>query len=387
MKRLKGLARVPSAVFGTDILLRPYDAPERAEDPARWSWRPHDPEAIAGREARGFDGIALTNYRPGQRRQRIVLVIANEEAVPLALIEHLRARGLRYFCLHYDRFMGQGGVRIAIDRGGADVWLEAEGKRLHLADVAGVYYQEPRAVPFRTGPGTPVPELLFFSRWRKLVADLAALVPADALWLPGRPPHPSQHVQHKVSEYALAARCGLAVPETLCTNDYRAAVAFHRRHGGQVIFRECSTPLGLRIGFFSPTAKARRLLSRTPCVFQRYIPKAYEIRAVAVGSRIVAARIDSQASEAAKHDWRVMDHARVAWHPVALPRRVQGALRRFLRGIELRVASFDLIRSTDGEHYFLEANRPGAFLWLTPLVGIDVPREIAGLFAEHVRAP
>ncbi len=385
----KGLGRVPDDVFGTDILLRPYaaSASARREPPSRWSWRPHDPKTLARRRARRFAETALTNYRPAKRRQRIVLIIANEEEVPLALIDHLQASGLRYFCVHYDRFVTRGAVRIAIDRGGADVWLEADGKRLHLSDVAGVYYQEPVVVPFRPERDVPVAEMLFFSRWRKLVADLAALVPEDALWLPGKPPHPSQHVQQKVSEYAIAARCGLAVPETLCTNDYREAVAFHRRHGGRVIFRECSTPLGLRIGFFTPTAKARRLLPRTPCVFQRYIPKQYEIRAVAVGPQIVAASIDSQASEAAKLDWRVMDHARVAWHPTTLPRRVQGALRRFMRAVDLAVASFDIVKSTDGEYYFLEANRPGSFLWLTPLVGIDVPREIVGVLSAHIRNP
>jgi glutathione synthase/RimK-type ligase-like ATP-grasp enzyme len=261
----------------------------------------------------------------------------------------------------------------------------ADATRLHLSDVAGVYYQEPYVVQFRPEQNVPLAETLFFSRWRKLVADLAALVPEDAIWLPGRPPLPSQYVQRKVSECAIAARCGLAVPETLCTNDYRQAVAFHHRHGAQVIVRECSMPVGLRIGFFTPTAKARRLLPRTPSVFQRYIPKQYEIRAVAVGRRIVAASIDSQSSEAAKLDWRVMDHARVAWRPTTLPARVQRAMRRFMRSVDLNVASFDMVKSTDGEYYFLEANRPGSFLWLTPLVGIDVAREIAGVLSAHIR--
>jgi len=49
---------------------------------------------------------------------------------------------------------------------------------------------------------------------------------------------------------------------------------------------------------------------------------------------------------------------------------------RLMKRLDLRWGSFDLIRGTDDTFYFLEVNRPGAFGWLDPLVGLNIATEI-----------
>ena len=128
-----------------------------------------------------------------------------------------------------------------------------------------------------------------------------------------------------------------------------------------------------------------RTLANSPCVFQRYVDKEYDVRAVVIGRRVFACRIDSQASPAARIDWRVYDNARVRWDRMRLPRRVERALLALATRLGLTWASFDLVKGRDGSFYFLEVNRPGLSYWLKPFVGLDVPREIVQFLATRLR--
>ena len=87
----------------------------------------------------------------------------------------------------------------------------------------------------------------------------------------------------------------------------------------QVVVRDFSqTRFPFRTAFASPARRALRRLVNAPCVFQRYVEKAYDVRAVVIGERIFACRIDSQASRKAEVDWRVYDNAKVAWQQMRL---------------------------------------------------------------------
>ena len=200
----------------------------------------------------------------------------------------------------------------------------------------------------------------------------------------------SQEWQNKFSELAIAKREGFAVPDTLCTNDPEQALAFVTESHGKVMFREYSRaaplfPLVFVTG--SPTLRDFKDVTAAPCVFQRYVEKEFEVRAVLVGDNIFACRIDSQASKAAAVDWRIYDNARVRWDRITLPKRVHNALLRIGKALDLTLGSFDLIKGTDGKYYFLEVNRPGATYWLLPFVGLDISKETVAYIARWLDGP
>ena len=123
---------------------------------------------------------------------------------------------------------------------------------------------------------------------------------------------------------------------------------------------------------------ARRRIRHAPCTFIQYIDKEYDVRAVAVGSRIFAVRIDSQASplESARMDWRDYDDAHVRWERMDLPKALERSMLRLMKTLDLKWGVFDLVKGKDGAFYFLEVNRPGSCSELQALVGLDINQEI-----------
>lgn len=132
--------------------------------------------------------------------------------------------------------------------------------------------------------------------------------------------------------------------------------------------------------------KGRAKFCSSPVVLQAYVPKAFAVRAVLVGDKVFATKIDSRASPLAQSDWRVHDDKHVKWERMRLPKHVQEAPLRFAKRVDLLQASFDLICAPSGDWYFLEANRPGLTHWLKAYVGLDVGKELALYARRYIRS-
>lgn len=378
-------------VFGEDILYSSKYGKvgvEPALPVAEWSWQPFDREACANMAAvpdwRALREAVETNYVPSGRRQDVVLVFPIGHGLK-SLFETFDEKGTKYFYLDFDDVASRCELRVSVG-GSPRAELEIEGVRLDLADVAAVLWHPPEHMR-RLRPNARGARL-YMQRWVQFLKDLRGLVRDDAIWLPSHPLNGSFEWQNKFSEYELASREGLRVPETLFTTDADAALAFVRAHGGRVIFREMhpDTPdSALRFIGEKEIERGRAKIRMSPITLQAYVPKAFEVRAVLVGDRIFACKIDSQASAVAATDWRAYDNKNVKWEPMRLPKRVEAALLRFAERVDLKHASFDLICTPEGEWVFLEANRPGASHWLKFFAGLDVGRELALYLDRHIR--
>ena len=349
-----------------------------------WSWTPYDPAgAMVTAAAPDYPQAIETNYRPTRKRQKVALVFScGWNTAPL--LEHLDAAELSYFYLDFDEFTALGKLTWTVGSGGSQKLSMGEAT-LDLADVAAVIWSPPEHM--FAEPAQEREFFLYVHRWRQVLRDLRLLIRADAVWLPSHPLNGSQEWQNKLSELAVAEGEGLAVPATLCTNDPEAALAFVKRvRPGKVMFREYTRAASLfPLVFIEGAPKLRDFedLRTAPCVFQEYIEKEFEVRAIMVGDEVFACRIDSQASKTAAIDWRAYDNARVRWDRMKLPKRVRDALVRIGKALDLKFASFDLIKAKDGKYYFLEVNRPGATYWLLPFVGLDVSKEIVTYVASR----
>lgn len=102
-----------------------------------------------------------------------------------------------------------------------------------------------------------------------------------------------------------------------------------------------------------------------PGIYQACIEKAFELRVVIMGERIICAKIDSQSVDTALVDWRadISQEARV--EPFfELPDTIKASLLDFMQAMGLEFGSIDLIVTKDHEFVFLEVNDQGQFLWL-----------------------
>jgi glutathione synthase/RimK-type ligase-like ATP-grasp enzyme len=196
-------------------------------------------------------------------------------------------------------------------------------------------------------------------------------------------PSALRRCDHKELQLRLARTHGLVVPRTIITNDAKAARAFvdeiESERGGvgrQVVCKMQSSFAIVRerrehVVFTSAVSREDLAnlddeLRFCPMIFQERIEAAFDVRATVVGDRVLSAALPRR-----DLDWRVDGAARVnEWHPWKLPKRVEAALLRSVRAMGLLYAGCDFVVDGDGEHWFLEMNAGGEWLWLDDMLGV-----------------
>ncbi|HWI72198.1 MAG TPA: hypothetical protein VNT55_09595 [Baekduia sp.] len=264
--------------------------------------------------------------------------------------------------------------------------IEDDGD-VDLATLRSIWYRRPREFTFSP---ELTPDSWAFARAEARQGFAGALQTSPALWV--NRPHAESVAGLKMLQLRVAAARGLTIPETLVTNRPAAAEAFLDEHDSATgtIYKRLSSMLlftadGALTAFQTEKvdAAARSKLDHvavTPCLFQRYVPKAYEIRATVVGETVIAASVDSQSSAHGQTDWRV--DAGLTWEPYQLPESVEQALRAIVADLGLIFGAVDLIRDPDGGYVFLEVNPSGQWAWFHDEITHPIRDAIIGQLAD-----
>jgi hypothetical protein len=328
--------------------------------------------------------------------ERPVLIVTEPlDAHADYVISELDKRDVPVFRFHTEDFPA--GAQISISGAGTE-WsaqIRTPLRSLHLQDVRAAWLRR---------PGDPVvdsalrPESREFAvqQARSTLTALYALI--GDRWLSH--PESMRAAADKVRQMRRAAAAGLAVPDTVIGNDVDRVAEFH--HGNVQLGRGTAvkslwlrTPVSYDGGLRLPlTAKwpenvdpdQVNTIRLTPAVFQEYVPKHREIRAVVIGSRVFAASVDSQAIVAARHDVRGAD-TQARYEPYDLPGDVRRALLEMVRSLGLRFCSADLVLTPDGRHVFLDLNPNGQWLWLELETGLPLSATMADLLAAGIPQP
>ena len=135
----------------------------------------------------------------------------------------------------------------------------------------------------------------------------------DAMWV--NPPLAEAAASSKPEQLRRAQRHGLAVPETLITNDGDEAQEFAQ--GLPTICKPLSPGAvvadGVERSFFTRLLSADDVqalaeqLGQEPYLLQHSIPKQYDIRVTVIGEEVFPVAIHSQVSAETETDWRVGD--------------------------------------------------------------------------------
>jgi hypothetical protein len=311
------------------------------------------------------------------------------------VVSDLNKRGVPVFRFHTEDFPAGSQISIC---GSGTVWsaeIRTPLRSLRLQDVRAAWLRR---------PGDPVVDSVVAQESREFAVQQArsTLTALYALigdrWLSH--PESMRVAADKVRQMHRAAAAGLAVPETLIGNDVDRVTGFH--HGNVQVGRGTAvkslwerTPVSYDGGRrFPMTAKwpenvdpdLVETIRLTPAVFQEYVPKLREIRAVVIGDRVFAASVDSQAIPAARHDVRRAG-PEAGYEPYDLPGEVRRALLEMVSGLGLRFCSADLVLTPDGRHVFLDLNPNGQWLWLELEAGLPLSAAIADLLAAGIPEP
>lgn len=192
---------------------------------------------------------------------------------------------------------------------------------------------------------------------------------------------------NKLYQQAVAGACGLTIPPTLVGNDPISVRKFSDATNGLLLKTLGYIKLDRngRKALYSERFSHEELstsesaIRMCPIFAQHYIDKLCEHRVMVIGDRVLSCRIDSQASELTKVDWRHYDFNNVAHAPFELPQVIQTKLKLFMKTIGLRYGAVDMIETPDNRFVFLEVNPSGQWGWIADLAGLPIPEAVADM--------
>ncbi|MBK9264116.1 MAG: MvdC family ATP-grasp ribosomal peptide maturase [Polyangiaceae bacterium] len=187
--------------------------------------------------------------------------------------------------------------------------------------------------------------------------------------------------ENKTRQLAIAQSVGLEIPPTLITADPAAAARFYDEHAGDVVTKlQNSLGYSMKGGGGFPTRRLSRAdlgslesLRQCPMMFQRFVPKAKELRIAWVNGM---AFVGALAGAACGVDWRY-DAKDAPWETLALPEHVHTRLSALMNRLALRQGAIDLILTPSGDYVFLEVNPHGEWGMLEKDLGLPIGEAIA----------
>jgi glutathione synthase/RimK-type ligase-like ATP-grasp enzyme len=248
--------------------------------------------------------------------------------------------------------------------------LVDRGHEIELGAARGIWLRRPRWPIVATS----------LSRTDRAFAQQEAVAAIGGTWrvLAGRcisPPDAMQAARWKMLQLAAAAGLGLAVPESVVTNDPATAADFVSQ--GSTIAKAVAevrveTEREVLVGetFMLDDAFDPDSVRPAPVLLQRCVDKVADVRVTAVGQTMFAVRIVTP--EGAPLDFRQSEPHDCRYEVVILPDRVVTRLQAYLDGFGLRFGAFDFAEDRDSTLWFLECNPAGQWGWLEPLTGLDI---------------
>lgn len=315
-----------------------------------------------------------------------VLIITNDHDEHAdAVVAELHKRSIPVFRFHPEDFPRACSVSIEIEDGRIRGELRNEHHQVAFDDICAAWYRRSRNL--YQGPISRTSEKLDdYVKTQSTATVVALCASLQTLWVSH--PFALRRGEVKATQLAEASKAGLNIPRTLISNDPAHATGFVDALGDT----ECAIkPLlavgvtdehGYRLPLTTTLPKGHSLesVALAPTMFQPYVEKAFELRCVVMGDKIFAAKLDSQADENSRVDWRGGDPEHEIFE---LPEHVQASLRRLMSSFGLNFASLDMIVTPDGEFVFLELNPNGQWLWLEYELGLPLVTTMADLLTTN----
>jgi glutathione synthase/RimK-type ligase-like ATP-grasp enzyme len=264
---------------------------------------------------------------------------------------------------------------------GLGSFIKYKNRKIKLLKIKSAYidYTELQEVYHFSRLRFTPKERVFLSRWIQALDALESIIPK---WYPCVPSKLKFEIQNKYNDSILAQNLGLKIPKMILTNDVDEAKDYIQKN--RTIFKETG------IHFYSNnknqlfyfhadvvTKNSKDLIriTKTPCLFQEYIEKEKEVRAVVVGQKVFAVQIESQKNKRSQVNWKG-EEENLEFSVCKLPRAIQRKLVKLTANIGFQMATIDLIIAPNNQYYFIEINRPGQWLFLELLSGAQISNEL-----------
>lgn len=263
--------------------------------------------------------------------------------------------------------------------------LRLPGRRVDLEEVDAVWCRSPGAFRFPSDLTTAERGHAAIEARLGLGGVLLSL---PVLWV--NRPDRAATACYKPLQLAVAAACGLCIPDTLVTSTPRAVEDFVERQAAQsgtvtkMFASNSIVENGRRAVAFTRTVEPDDLtdlsgLRTTAHQFQaRVRPKAYDARAVVVGAQIFGFAIRATTPDT-ELDFR-RDYGALRYDVVEVPATVRSGITDLMAVLELHYAAIDFAVRPDGGWVFLgDVNPGGQYGWLESATGVELTAALADL--------
>lgn len=315
----------------------------------------------------------------------MILILTNKQDTHAdEVIRYLGKRDIPVFRLNTENILNRYEFSISISESTSWFGLltDETGRELYLHDVRTAWFRKPEFEFESPAPMDANSADFAASEARALIETLYAL--PNIVWV--NDPFAASRAKVKLPQLLLAKEFGITVPATIITNSPKDAERFFDTHERDVITKSIYTS-NVTIGGQNQGILTTRIdpsvfevssdsISACPTQLQEYVEKDFELRVTVIGDEVLAVKIDSQALDQTKVDWR--RHAKLLPHSVyELPPRLQEFCNQFIRSQGLVYGAMDFVVTPDGEFVFLENNPFGQYLWLELETGLPFTRTMA----------
>jgi glutathione synthase/RimK-type ligase-like ATP-grasp enzyme len=310
----------------------------------------------------------------------VILVVSYpDEEHTLSVIGRLRNAGREVRLLNLSDFPTRATLSLSWSPIG-DPTYEVDGPAgsFDLSAVRVTWWR--RIIPFDIEPKVRAASQRAFAESETSQAVHGALDALDCTWVNPRCADECAH--RKPFQWEVAKRSGLALPQTLVTNDPYAARRFIERIGlGKTVFKAflATTEAWRETRLIEQQDMARLDSVRyAPVIFQEYV-EGVDLRITVVGDRIFAAEIDARQTSYPVDMRMAIGEACI--RSTELPSEVYEVILRFMRELGLIYGAIDMRRTAQGDFVFLEVNPAGQWLFVEQRTGLPITQAMADLLA------
>ncbi|WP_109435647.1 MvdC/MvdD family ATP grasp protein [Aquimarina sp. AU119] len=299
----------------------------------------------------------------------ILIITHKEDFTADYVIEKLNKKGIEYFRLNCEdidkynyQFRNSNSFNFIINniRSFDSVWF----RRSKLPDIQ---------------TNNEAEKLFLLSDYESLFDNIYYLIDSKK-WLS----HPRYvyAAENKILQLNTAKSIGFKIPDTLISNNKLEFKTFASANNNSIIIKpirqgRIKEKNGFKSIFTNKVGldKIQRVenFDLTPCIFQEYIEKEYEIRVTVVDKKVFSAKVDSQINEETKVDWR---KKKIPFEKYLLPPAIVKKCITITESLNLSFGAIDLIKTIDGEYVFLEINPNGQWAWLEMEADLKISDEI-----------
>ena len=317
--------------------------------------------------------------------KRIIIALSYfKDLTSQSVITALKKRGEKALLLDAGDFPSR--ISLEAQISSSNEWrgyITYDGNHYALEDIRSILYRRPTHYQVAKELPTQIQKFAENEANKGFGGMLRSL---KCFWVSS--PDALRAAEYKPRQLQVARELRMNIPRTLLTNNPQAALDFFHACSGDIIIKALhATNVGIDEEYYAAiytnkvTEESLKYIDQigiTAHLLQERIDKAFEVRAVVVGQRVFATRINSQHSPAAQVDFRAA-YSDLTYEVYHLPQEVEHQCCLMVKQMRLQYSAIDLAVTKEGKHIFFENNSAGQYQWLEYYTGLPITEAIVDL--------